>query len=386
LKDQIDEKINNPINSDNRKIIIFTAFADTANYLYRNIANYTKDKHNIESAKILGTNENECTLDIDKQFNNLLINFSPIAKSRKDNTKKEIDILIATDCISEGQNLQDCDYLINYDIHWNPVRIIQRFGRIDRIGSKNEEIQLVNFWPDIPLEEYINLKKRVESRMFMVDATGGGEENPLTEDHTELEYRKKQLEKLKEEVVDIEEMNSGISITDLGLNDFRMDLINYMNEGQNLDDVPTGMHTVCKKSIERDIKEGVIFVMKNRNQDVNIDNTNQLHPFYLVYIGDDGEIISNHLEVKNTLDIIRIISKGKSEPIKDAYEIFNDETDDGKKMEKYSELLNKAIESILNVKDESDIDSLFSEGGTTMLENNIKGLSDFELISFIVIK
>jgi hypothetical protein len=386
LKNQINEKINNPINGNNKKIIIFTAFADTANYLYKNIAHYVKDEHDIETAKILGSNENECTLDIVKQFNNILINFSPIAKTRKDNRQKEIDILIATDCISEGQNLQDCDYLINYDIHWNPVKIIQRFGRIDRIGSQNERIQLVNFWPDISLDDYINLKKRVESRMFMVDAAGGGEENPLVENHTELEYRKKQMERLKEEVVDIEEMSSGISITDLGLNDFRMDLINYINENKNLDDVPSGMHSVCKKNIDKEIKEGVVFILKNRNSNMNIDNTNQLHPFYLVYIGDDGEIISNHLNVKKTLDVIRIVSKGKSEPIKEVYEAFNEETDDGKKMEKYSELLNKAIESILNVKDESDVDSLFSEGGTTMLESNIKGLSDFELISFIVIR
>jgi len=386
LKDVIDCKIENPINDNNKKILIFSAFADTVNYLYQNISLYAKENHGLESAKVVGTDQNDCTLNIDKQFNNILINFSPRAKERRgDKETKEIDILIATDCISEGQNLQDCDYLINYDIHWNPVKIIQRFGRIDRIGSKNKDIQLVNFWPNISLEEYINLKKRVEARMHVVGATAAGE-NVLTNESVELEYRKKQLERLQEEVVDLEEMNSGISITDLGLNDFRMDLVNYIKENGSLDDVPNGMHAVCSKDLSKDIRPGAIFVLKNINQEVNINNTNQLHPFYLVYIGEDEQILSNHLNVKNTLDILRIIAKGKSEPLKEVYEKFNEETDDGRKMDKYSELLNHSIQSILEVKEESDIDSLFSAGGTSALVNNIKGLSDFELIAFMVIK
>lgn len=386
LKKILDNKINNPINDNNKKILIFSAFADTINYLYKHISKYIKEKHQLESAKVVGTNENECTLKIDKQFNNILTNFSPISKNRREDNGQNIDILIATDCISEGQNLQDCDYLINYDIHWNPVRIIQRFGRIDRIGSKNKDIQLVNFWPNISLDEYINLKSRVESRMLMVDATATGEDNVLTNESVDLEYRKQQLEKLQEEVVDIEEMNSGISITDLGLNDFRMDLINYIKENGSLESVPSGIHSVCAKQLDKDISPGVIFILKNRNEDININNTNQLHPFYLVYISENGEILSNHLNVKSTLDILRIISKGKKEPVKEIYEKFNEETDDGKKMEKYSNLLSESINSILSVKDESDIDSLFSSGGTSVLENDIKGLEDFELITFTVIK
>lgn len=385
LKKVIDDKLQNPINEGNKKILIFSAFADTANYLYKHISKYVKEKHRLESAKVVGTNENECTLKIDKQFNNILTNFSPISKNRRDDLG-DIDILIATDCISEGQNLQDCDYLVNYDIHWNPVRIIQRFGRIDRIGSKNKDIQLLNFWPNISLDEYINLKNRVESRMLMVDATATGEDNVLTNESVDLEYRKQQLQKLQEEVVDIEEMNSGISITDLGLNDFRMDLVNYIKENGSLEAVPSGIHSVCAKDLNKDINPGAIFVLKNRNQDININNTNQLHPFYLVYISENGEVLSNHLNVKNTLDILRIISKGKKEPIKDLYEKFNQETDDGKKMKKYSNLLSESINSILTVKDESDIDSLFSGGGTSALENDIKGLEDFELITFVIIK
>jgi len=230
------------------------------------------------------------------------------------------------------------------------------------------------------------LKNRVESKMFMVDATASGEDNVLTNKSSDLVFRKKQLEKLQEEVVDIEDMGSGVSITDLGLNDFRMDLVNYIKEHGSLESVANGMQTVCKKDTERGIEEGVVFVLKNINNEVNIDKTNPLHPFYLVYIKSDSSILSNHLNVKNTLDILRTLCKGKSEPIKEVYEIFNDETDDGKNMSKYSGLLNKSIEAVLNVKDESDVDSLFTAGGTTALMNNIKGLEDFELLTFVVVK
>ncbi len=386
LKRVIDEKIDNPINVNNKKVLIFSAFADTTNYIYKHISNYVKEKYDLETAKVIGSNQNECTLDIDKQFNNLLTNFSPISKERRIKESKQIDILIATDCISEGQNLQDCDYLVNYDIHWNPVKIIQRFGRIDRIGSKNKDIQLVNFWPDISLDDYINLKRRVEDRMLIVDATATGADNVLTNESGELEYRKKQLERLQEEVVDIEEMNTGISITDLGLTEFRMDLLNYIQEYGDINSLPNGIHSITPKIPEKHISSGVIFVLKNRNTGVNIDNINQLHPFYLVYIDEYGEVISNHLNVKNTLDIMRIVSKGKNEPLKQVYEDFNEETRDGKDMDKYSELLNASISSILNIKEDSDIDSLFISGGTTALESSFKGLKDFELITFMVIK
>jgi hypothetical protein len=388
LKNVIKNKISNPINDNNKKIIIFSAFADTVNYLYENVSTWANEELGLESARITGVGSNKCTLDIDTQFNNLLINFSPRSKNRSEKHKddKEIDILIATDCISEGQNLQDCDTLVNYDIHWNPVRIIQRFGRIDRIGSINNDIQLINFWPQVSLDDYINLKSRVEGRMHLVDLTATGDDNVLTNESSDIEFRKQQLERLQKEVVDIEDMDSGISITDLGLNDFRMDLVNYINTGKDLSQIPNGMHAVAPKDESKGIAEGVIFILKNINKEVNIDNTNQLHPFYLVYIKQNGEIISNHLNVKNTLDILRSISKGKDEPIKAVYEIFNDETDDGKNMKTYSGLLGNAIDSIIHVKDESDVDSLFTAGGTTALINSIKGLEDFELIAFMVIK
>ncbi len=386
LKEQITHKLNNPINDNNKKLIIFTAFADTANYLYEELKEFNSAL-GLHSAKITGSGTNESTINIHKEFNNLLSHFSPLSKNKKlKNRDEELDILIATDCISEGQNLQDCDTLINYDIHWNPVRIIQRFGRVDRIGSKNNFIQLINFWPQISLDEYINLKSRVETRMHMVDTTATGEDNVLTNKSSDMEFRKKQLQQLQNEVVDIEEIDSSISITDLGLNDFRMDLVSFLEEKGDIKAISSGIHTVCKKDSDKNIEEGVIFILKNINNDINIDNTNQLHPFYLIHINQDGKVLSNHLTVKNTLDTIRYLCKGKSEPIHEVYELFNDETKDGKEMTKYSNLLSEAISSIIDTKEQSDIDSLFSGGGTSFLENEINGLDDFELIAFIVIR
>ena len=296
-------------------------------------------------------------------------------------TNNNIDILIGTDCISEGQNLQDCDYCINYDIHWNPVRIIQRFGRIDRIGSKNKVIQLVNFWPDLTLDEYINLKARVETRMRISVMTSTGDDDLINQDEKgDLEYRKAQLKKLQEEVVDLEEMNSGISITDMGLNDFRMDLLAYMKEHKDIDHMPFGIHAVAHGE-----KPGVIFVLKNVNTKINIKNQNRLHPFYMVYVGKDGEIITNHLQPKDTLDEMRHIARGKAEPDKELCRVFNKETKDGRNMSKVSQLLEDAIRSIIDAKDEEDISSFFSAGETTFQSSGFSGLEDFELICFMVV-
>ena len=390
LKKDIKKKIENPLNEGNSKIIIFTAFADTANYLYDNISMYAKDNFGLETAKVVGSNKNKVTIKIPNDLNTILTCFSPKSKEKEltiPNVNGEIDILIATDCISEGQNLQDCDYLINYDIHWNPVRIIQRFGRIDRIGSKNNCIQLVNFWPNMTLDEYINLKDRVESRMMVMDMTATGEDNVLSNKSNDLEYRKAQLKKLQdEEVLDLEDMNNGVSITDLGLNEFRMDLLNYIKENGELDKVPYGLHAVVNSDIENGIEPGVIYILKNLNEDINISNKNRLHPFYLVYINDEGEVLSNHIESKNTLEILRSLCKGEKEPIKQVCTLFNKETKDGRKMNKYSMLLEESIKSIIDVNEESDIDSLFSLGGTSMLLNTIKGIEDFELVTFLAIK
>ena len=385
----IKSKIENPINPGNKKIIIFTAFSDTADYLYDNVSKFAKRKFGIETAEITGTVDGKATIPrLRAELNTVLTCFSPISKGRDvlfPDSRDELDILIATDCISEGQNLQDCDYLINYDIHWNPVRIIQRFGRIDRIGSKNKRIQLVNFWPDMDLDEYINLKARVETRMKISVMTSTGDDDLINEEEKgDLEYRRAQLKRLQEEVVDIEDMSSSISIMDLGLNEFRLDLLEYIKKHEEIETAPKGLHAVVEHTPET--PAGVIFILKNINDSVNIDNRNRIHPFYMVYISDNGEIVCDYLNPKKLLDTMRILCRGKSEPSAELCRAFNEETDDGCNMREVSELLSEAINSIIDAKEESDIDSLFKQGGTSALLNAVSGLDDFELVCFLVVK
>ena len=387
LKKNISAKIARPINEGNKKIIIFTAFADTANYLYKSLKTFVKSEFNLNAALITGSKRLSSSKNIPTDLNTLLTCFSPVSKNKKlthPNISEEIDLIIATDCISEGQNLQDCDYLINYDIHWNPVRIIQRFGRIDRIGSINSNITMVNFWPDITLDTYINLKQRVESRMRIAIMTGTGDDNILNVDEKDLEYRKIQLQKLKEEVVDLEDLREGVSITDLGLNDFRVDLSNYIKEYGTLKNIPEGLHAVTKSA--ENLPEGVIFVLKNINSQINIDKLNRLHPYYLLYLSKDGTLIYNHIAAKKILDKLRLLCKGQKEPVYDLCELLSIETNEYRKMDAYSGLLRKSISSILETEEEKDVLSLFKSGGTTALTNSIKGIEDFKLISFIIVK
>ena len=385
----ISEKIENPININNKKVLIFSAFSDTAEYLYEHVSAYIKEKYGLNTAVITGSIDGKTTIkNFKATLNNVLTCFSPISKDKSvllPDSNDEIDVLIATDCISEGQNLQDCDCVINYDIHWNPVRIIQRFGRVDRIGSKNESIQLVNFWPDMDLDEYINLKGRVETRMKISIMSSTGDDDLINaEEKGDLEYRKQQLKRLQEEVVDIEDMSTGISIMDLGLNEFRLDLLEYIKNHGDMDTKPKGLHAVVQSSEE--LPEGVIFVLKNVNNSVNIDNQNRIHPFYMVYIDMDGDIICDYLNPKQLLDDIRLLCRGKKEPIVDLCQKFNEETNDGKDMQELSNLLRETIHSIIDTKEESDIDSLFTIGGTSALISVVSGLDDFELISFLVVK
>ncbi len=383
-------KFAHPINGDNKKVLIFTAFSDTAEYLYNCLADDIKSKQGLNVALVTGDVEARSTLKLREKldFNKVLTLFSPVSKEREaiyPHLHEEIDVLIATDCISEGQNLQDCDYLINYDIHWNPVRIIQRFGRIDRIGSQNAQIQLVNYWPDMTLDEYINLKGRVEARMKVTVMTATGDDNLLSpEEKDDLEYRKQQLERLKEDVVDLEEMNSGVSIMDLGLHEFRLDLLEYMNSNHDVEHTPNGLHAVVQGNEQ--VPAGTVFVLKNRTAGVNIDHKNQLHPFYMVYIRDDGEVQVDHLHPKDLLDKMRLICKPMIKPDVSLCREFNKETRDGLRMGRYSDLLSKAINSIISVKEQSDVDSFLEGFAGELFEERYVGLDDFELICFLVIK
>ena len=390
LIEDIRNKFANPINGDNRKIIVFTAFSDTAQYLYDNIASQIKERTGLNTALVSGDVEARSTLKLREKldFNKVLTLFSPISKEKASlypKLNEEIDVLIATDCISEGQNLQDCDFLINYDIHWNPVRIIQRFGRINRIGSRNAVIQLVNYWPDMDLDDYINLKGRVEARMKVSVLTATGDDNPLSaEEQGDLKYRRDQLERLKEEVVDIEEMNTGVSIMDLGLNEFRLDLLDYMREGHDIEHTPMGLHALVAS--DKDAPPGVIFVLKNRNNEINIDRKNRLHPFYMVYISKDSEVIVDHLDPKDLLDRMRHLCRGKSAPLLELCRKFNAETRDGQRMGTYSRLLGDAISSLIKAKETTDLFSFLDGDNGSLLGNEVRGLDDFELICFLIIR
>jgi SNF2 family DNA or RNA helicase len=385
----ITAKIQKPFNDGNKKILIFSAFSDTVDYLYTHVSTFVKKEFNLDVAMVTGSVDGKTTLPkFRATLNNVLTCFSPLSKDKHllmPEEKAEIDVLIGTDCISEGQNLQDCDYCVNYDIHWNPVRIIQRFGRIDRIGSKNASIQLVNFWPDLTLDEYIRLKVRVETRMKASVMTATGDDNPIDPDEQgDLEYRKTQLERLQNEVVDIEEMQSGVSIMDLGLNEFRLDLLEYVKKQGDLDRTPLGLHAVVRGG--DDLPNGTIFLLKNRNANINTQNRNQLHPFYMVYVRDGSLVHINHLHPKRLLDSLRRLCKGKSEPSHDLCAQFNTETEDGRNMRHYSDLLGVAVKSIVAANEDDSLNSFLSGKPISLAANTIDGLDDFDLICFVTVK
>lgn len=384
----IDEKMTHPINEGNKKLIIFSAFATTTNYLYKHISQYVLDKYGLHTAQISGTKGFETTLKTNhRDLNSLLTYFSPQSKDRNllfPDDQREIDVLIATDVISEGQNLQDADMMVNYDIHWNPVRIIQRFGRVDRIGSKNKFIQLVNFWPNIELDEYIDLKSRVESRMKISVLTSTSDDNVLSSEEVEdNNYRKKQLERLRNEVVDLEEMSEGISIMDLGLEDYRMDLLKYLDSHPELKKVPKGLQAIL--SVENKEAEGAIFVLKNKDELRGKNQKNQLHPYYILYVNSVGELVVSPEESKKILDLLGSLCRGKTQPLQSLVNQYNRQTKDGKEMSGYSKLLQQAIEQLMEQDQLSTMDALFNFGSVNLMNTSIEGMDDFELICFFAL-
>jgi hypothetical protein len=387
LKGHVLDKASNPINPGNKKVLIFSAFADTAAYMYRELAPAFTDA-GLQTCIVTGKDRPKATLGKGYDFHEILTLFSPRSKERDlvmPQADEELDILIGTDCISEGQNLQDCDYVINYDIHWNPVRIIQRFGRVDRIGSTNASIQLVNFWPDVSLDEYINLKERVENRMVIADLAATADDNVLTQQSSDTAFRREQLRRLQEEVIELEDVRTGVSITDLGLNDFRMDLLAYVKEYGDLASSPKGLHAVIPADPERGLRSGAVFALRSVADGATVNKHNRLHPYYLVYLDDDGEVIADHTEVKALLDLIRQSCHDRTEPIAAVCRIFNDATAEGAQMGHYSELLTSAIGSLISVTEERDIDSLFAGAQTTALAQHFTGLDDFELVAFLAV-
>ena len=388
LKNLIKHKINNNLNPNNKKIIVFTAFADTAKYLYDNIAEWAYDNYRVFSAVVTGSNGTDTNVPSSRKvFEDILVRFSP--KSNSSKFEDEIDLLIATDCISEGQNLQDCDYLINYDIHWNPVRIIQRFGRIDRIGSKNKKIQLVNFWPNIKLESYINLESRVKNRMTMVDLSATGEDDLLSNESKDLNYRAEQLKQLQDKVVDIEDLQGEISITDLNLDEFIMSLERYIKDHPGLlETFPTGIHAIAKKDekLKDEVVEGAVFCLRKINYIESEKNNTTLYPHYLVYVDKSGVVKTSNVNPKKILDIYKAICDGKDAVEKELVKIFNKETKNGNDMSLYTKLLEVAVNDIKGTAEEKGVKSLFNVGKSNIKEQSVTGSKDFELVTFLVIK
>jgi hypothetical protein len=399
LKTTIARKAESPLNPGNKKVIIFTAFADTAQYLYAHLSGWASKELGIHSALITGTGTNKATLTgLGSDLNNLLTAFSPVSKERAKidpDATQEIDLLIATDCISEGQNLQDCDSLINYDIHWNPVRIIQRFGRVDRLGSKNTQIQLINFWPNMELDEYINLEARVSGRMVLLDISATGEENVIDENAKEmndLEYRRKQLQQLKDTVVDLEDMTGGVSITDLTLNDFRMDLSDYLKtEKQNLEKAPLGLFAAIKldEELKADgLEPGAVFCLKNirtGREAVQVDDNYPLSPYFLVYVTDDADIQLNFTQSKKVLDLMKRQAFMAHDVDEVAAKELNAATKNGADMEHYQHLLAVAVDSIAGKSEEKGVQSLFAKGGTVLTATSSQGIEDFAVVSYLVL-
>jgi hypothetical protein len=394
LRDLIVNKCDNPINQGNRKVIVFTAFADTATYLYEQLAGWVKSELGLETALVTGSGRNRTTLVGQRRdLASILTAFSPRSKERPEELahEGELDLLIATDCISEGQNLQDCDCLINYDIHWNPVRIIQRFGRIDRLGSTNSRIQLVNFWPNMELEEYINLEQRVSGRMVLLDVSATGEENIIEQQSgnqmNDLEYRRNQLLKLQESVIDLEDLSSGVAITDLTLTDFRIDLAEFVkaNPGK-LESLPLGSFAVTS-SIDADIPPGILFCLRAEGAaaEKTIDPSYPLTPHYLVHVGEDGTLLLPYTQAKQILDRLKRISLGRDIPDAGACARFDRATKHGEDMRHAQKLLSAAVASIVGKSEERAIASLFSPGGTHAMKGEFAGANDFEVVAYLVV-
>jgi len=394
LKSIISKKLAKPINRDNKKVIVFTAFADTATYMYKELSDWLENEKNVYSALVTGSGNNKTNLPKGKtDLNSILTNFSPRSKKREEiypDETNEINILFCTDCISEGQNLQDCDYLINYDIHWNPVRIIQRFGRIDRIGSTNESIQLVNFFPSMELDNFIDLVARVQGKMVMLDVSATGEDNIISKnskDMQDLDYRKQQLKQLQNQVIDLEDVQGNISITDMTFNDFKIDLEKSSDEELlELNDIPPASYAVVKSNLT-DVSDGVIFCLKDNNTDYASKlKNNILYPYFLVYMSLDGSEIVKASQTKKALDYFRKLCMGNDTIIAELVNEFEKDTYGNKNMDAYTALLSDSITEVVGVQDEVGLDSLATPGGTTIISEMVSKEDSISLVSYLIVK
>ncbi len=381
LQDEIIKKVTQtPYNSGNKKILVFTAFSDTADYIYQKIAEELKKVH-LDTACVTGRGVKTTNKNVDSEFNSVLCAFSPKSKMKKDIPDDEqIDILIGTDCISEGQNLQDCDTVINFDIQWNPVSLIQRFGRIDRIGSTNECIQMINFYPNLELNEYLGLEQRVKGKMTTLNIVSTGDEDFLSPEMNDFNFRKRQLERLKDEVIDIEDANENISLTDLNMNEYLYELSEYVKNNPSIKKVPSGIYSVTDGE-----KQGVIFCFKHSNQDEKPKSDSSLYPYYLIYLDNKGEVLYGSGKAREVIKLFRKLCYGKDKPVQSLFDQFLVKTNNTNDMKFYSDLLNKAVNSIKGAEEEKAFQTTFDFGG---FNNDFadETADDFELISFLVVE
>lgn len=366
-----------PYNNGNKKVIVFTAFADTADYLYDKLSK----KLNVYTACVTGKRVVTNNTNVDNEFNSVLCAFSPLSKMKKEiSVNEQIDLLIATDCISEGQNLQDCDTVINFDIQWNPVSLIQRFGRIDRIGSKNTNIQMINFFPNMELNDYLGLEARVKGKMTTLNLVSTGDEDVLTPEMNDFNFRKRQLERLKDEVIDIEDANDNISLTDLNMNEYLNELSEYIQNVPEIKKVPKGVYSVTDGD-----NAGVLFCFKHRNDANKPKSDSSLYPYYLIYMRNNGEVFYGNGQAREVVKQFRKLCYKKKQPVMELFREFFVRTNNAKDMQFYSDLLNKAIKSIKGEEESKATQLMFDFGGF----NNAfaeETADDFELISFLVVE
>jgi hypothetical protein len=394
LKAMIHQKVREPINPGNRKLIVFTAFADTARYLHGQLAPWALGELRLHTALVTGAGRNHTTRPgLEHDLASILTAFAPRAKERPAELagEGELDLLIASDCLSEGQNLQDCDWLINYDIHWNPLRIIQRFGRIDRIGSPNTTIQLVNFWPNMELEDYIKLEQRVSGRMVLLDVSATGDDNvieePAARAMNDLEYRRDQLTRLREAAMGLEELGSGLSITDLTFAAARADLAAFQRAHPGrIERLPPGLFAVVSGA-EMACPAGIVFCLRAEGEARERIRSSHasLAPHSLVHVAEEGTILLPPTQAKRILDRLKATCQGRDQVDHRACARFDLATRQGKDMRQARKLLAAAVASVVGKSEERAVASLFAPGGTHALAGEFAGINDFEVVAFLVV-
>ena len=378
----------------NRKLLVFTAFKDTAEYLWEELQG-TAEELGLNVGLVAG-NLAKTTQSGTSHFESVLSDFAPQARNRGE-SGDEIDILIATDCISEGQNLQDCDTVLNYDIHWNPVRLIQRFGRIDRIGSSNKVVRMINYWPTPDMELYLKLESRVRARMALADATATGDENYLDEEDLKalvqpaFDFRDDLAEQMqKAQIWDLEDLSNSVNMSDFTLDYFLTQLLRFLQQNkEELEKTPLGAHAVvsCEeaRNLFTETQPGAIFCLR-QIESADKHPNNAIYPFYLMQVQKDG-VRRGYKSLQQILGLFEATALGKDRPITDLCDAFNREieTEEGKAY--YNKMASDAVEYIEQASEKDATESLSSNRSAVLPKVSEKPkASNLELITWLAMK